>query len=99
MDYTVNVAKKKETDQLLRNCSADMCLCFRIFNKSAAGMHHTVLPRHEISIHYKCKEYLTDIQRLIRANKIMKYEIICNLYQGKIKYIFRTSFLTCNKAY
>ena len=31
-----------------------------------------IIRRHEISIQYKCKEYLTDIQRLIRANKIMK---------------------------
>ena len=52
-----------------------------------------IIPRNEISIQYKCKEYLTDIQRLICAN--MNYEIICRLYQGKIKYIFRTFFLTC----
>ena len=27
-----------------------------------------IIPRHEITIQYKCKEYLTDIQRLICAN-------------------------------
>ena len=56
-----------------------------------------IIPRHEISIQYKGKEYLTDIQRLICANKIMKYEIICRLYQGKIRYISEPSFLNVPK--
>ena len=54
-------------------------------SKKKKAMQACIIPRHEISIQYKCKEYLNDIQRLICANKIMKYEIICGPYQGKTR--------------
>ena len=62
-------------------------------NMRIKALQACIIPRHEISIQYKCKEYLTDIQRLICANKIMKYEIICRLYQGKINIFSEPSFL------